>query len=643
MRAPLMELRHVSHRYRAADRLALDDVNLTIGQGEFVAIVGPSGSGKSTLLNVLGLLERPTDGTHLVRGDDVNAMSEARRDRLRGHDFGFIFQSANVLGDESVEANAGLGLAIQGVPRRERSAPVAAALDAVGLGHITGQAARLLSGGERQRLAVARALVSEPSAVFADEPTGSLDSRNGARVMELLRELHAAGHTVVLVTHDQSLAAHAERRITMRDGRVVTDERTDGGPAPAPRHAPVAGRERMRAADVVDQAFGALLGRPQRAMLLLLALVIGIAGLITARGIADSAASQVSTRLTAAARDGITATTTSTATMWQPSDTTLSTLAARLHGIDHVAATAWEGSVGPSDVHVTRFDPTDPEPAEAISVTAASPSLFDFLDAEVTPAHAPELLADEDLGDVAILTPRSAAALGIGPATDLTGRTIVVDGHRLPVVGIADPRDPDLSPLFATTVFVSRPALAQMEPARIALTFHARTEPGYPSTVAPAVPPTLAPANPASVSVQTVADLLGLRVGVADDMSSFVLVLAGVVLVLAVLAGGVGTYVSVVARTAEIALRRSLGMSRHAVFWLFLVQSLVIGLVGGAVGALAGQLLSIAITNHLGWQPVLPTWAGPAGIAVGTLCGLVSGVVPAIVAARRSPAQAIRE
>ncbi|WP_296136221.1 ATP-binding cassette domain-containing protein [uncultured Tessaracoccus sp.] len=642
MHAPPMELRHVSHRYRAADRLALDDVNLTIGQGEFVAIVGPSGSGKSTLLNVLGLLERPTDGTHLVRGDDVNAMSEARRDRLRGHDFGFIFQSANVLGDESVETNAGLGLAIQGVPRKERTEPVATALDRVGLGHITGQAARLLSGGERQRLAVARALVSEPAAVFADEPTGSLDSRNGARVMELLRGLHAAGHTVVLVTHDQSLAAHAERRISMRDGRVVADERTDGGPDPAPRHTPSTDGGRMRAADVVDQAFGALLGRPQRAVLLL-ALVIGIAGLITARGIADSAASQVSTRLTAAARDGITATTTSTAIMWRPGDTTLSTLATRLHGIDHVAATAWEGSVGPSDVHVTRFDPTDPEPADAISVTAASPSLFDFLDAEVTPAHAPELLADEDLGNVAILTPRSAAALGIGPATDFTGRTIMVDGHRLPVVAIADPRDPDLSPLFATTVFVSRPALAHVEPARIALTFHARTEAGYPSTVAPAVPPTLVPANPASVSVRTVADLLGLRVGVADDMSSFVLVLAGVVLVLAVLAGGVGTYVSVVAKTAEIALRRSLGMSRHAVFWLFLVQSLVIGLVGGAIGALAGQLLSIAITNHLGWQPVLPTWAGPAGIAVGTVCGLVSGVVPAIVATRRSPAQAIRE
>ncbi|MDU7360442.1 MAG: ATP-binding cassette domain-containing protein [Propionibacteriaceae bacterium] len=640
---PLLELRGVSHRYRAGDRLALDDINLTIAPGEFVVILGPSGSGKSTLLNILGLLEQPTSGDYLVLGEHVGDMSERQRDRLRGHEFGFIFQSANVLGDESVTENAALGLSIQAVPARERHEPVAAALDAVGLTAQADQPARLLSGGERQRVAIARALVTKPAAIFADEPTGNLDSANGERVLQLLEMLHAAGHTVILVTHDLELAKRGHRWITLRDGRIVSDERrTDATRAthPAPKQKP---RRAMRAFDLIDAAFSALLARPQQALLLLVALAIGITGLVSARGIADSAASQVNTRLTAAARDSLTANIDARANVWRPDDTSLASLTARLHSMDHVRAAAWAGAASPGDVQITRFSAADPEPPQALSLTGAPPELFDLLDAKVAPSHAASLLDTDDIGPVAILTPDSAAALHIAATTDLAGVTIVVNGQRIPVVGVATLYNHDLSPLYINTVFVSRSAMAKVDPARIGVTFYARTEPGYPSTIAPSVPLALAPDNPGSVTVQTVADLLGLRVGVADDMSAFVFILAAVVLVLAVLAGGVGTYVSVVAKTAEIALRRALGTSRAAVFWLFLLQSLVIGLVGGAVGAVAGQLLTIAITRYLGWQPVLPLWAGPTGIAIGTVCGLVSGAVPAILAARRSPAQAIRE
>jgi macrolide transport system ATP-binding/permease protein len=640
----LLELQGVSHRYQTADRLALDGIDLRIDQGEFVAIVGPSGSGKSTLLNVLGLLERPTAGTYLVGSADVGSMPEPQRDRLRGQTFGFVFQSANVLGDESVRGNASLGLAIQGVSAKAREEPVRQALEEVGLTPVTRQAARLLSGGERQRLAVARALVTRPAAIFADEPTGNLDSGNGMRVMKLLRSLHDDGRTVVLVTHDLALADAADRRIEMLDGRIVKDSGPRAGRTSHGRPLGTqGGAHRMRAVDTLQAAFSSLLSRPQRALLLLLALVIGIAGLVTAQGISDSAASQVNTRLTDAARDSFSASLPSNADLWRVDDTTLESFQERLLDLEHVRGAAWAGQVAPADVRITRFSPTESEPPLALSLVAASPALFDFLAAESIPPHAPGMLADSSLGPVAILTESSAAALGIAPSLDLTGVSLWVEGHRVSVVGVTSLRNHDLAPVYLNAVFVSRPHLAAIEPERISVTLYGRTDPGYPSTLAPAVPLALAPDQPASVQVRTVADLLGLRVGVAEDMSSFVLIMASVVLVLAVLAGGVGTYLSVVAKTAEIALRRSLGASRWSIFWLFLIQSLVIGVLGGAVGAIAGQLLALGITTHLGWRPVLSSSVGPAGILIGTACGLIAGVVPAIAASRRSPAQAIRE
>lgn len=637
---PLLLLEGVSHRYRATDRQALTDINLRVDAGEFVAITGPSGSGKSTLLNILGLLERGS-GTYRIAGADVAEMRESDRDRLRSRMFGFVFQSANVIGDDSVRGNVELGLSIQGIPVGERGGPVDDALAAVGLTAIATQRARLLSGGERQRLAVARALVTEPAVVFADEPTGSLDTENGARVMELLEELHRRGHAVVLVTHDEALAARAERRISMLDGRIVADSGT--ADKSTTMSLPSGDATGMSPIDVLHGAIGALTGSPQRAIILLLALLIGIAGLVTARGVADSAASQVSTRLTAAARDSVSISVPSTARLWTPDGSELGRMQEAVARLDHIEEVAWSGLVAPSEVTITRFRATDPEPYQALSLTAASPELFAFLEADASSVRMAELLTDPAVGEVAVLTPMSAEALGVHRGTDYTGITIFVEGRQTPVVGVIEMGNPELASTFANTVFVSRPAMARLSPSSIDVRYYARTEPGYPSTVAPAVPLAIAPQDPGTVRVQTVADMLGLRVGVAEDLSIFMLALASVVLVLAIVGGGVGTYVSVMARTSEIALMRSLGASRAAVFWLFLVQSLIIGMLGGAAGAVVGQGATLALTRYLGWQPVLSSWAGPAGVLIGTLCGLVAGVVPAVIASRRSPAQAIRE
>ncbi len=202
----------------------LHGLSFTIDKGEFVSIMGPSGSGKSTLMHILGFLDRPTSGTFELDGVDVTSLTDDDLARFRNEKIGFVFQAFNLLPRTTVLENVKLPLLYTSIPTKDASARAKAVLEKVGLGHRLDYFTNQISGGEKQRVAIARALINNPSVIFADEPTGNLDSKSGTQIMSFLQELNEAGNTIILVTHETFTSEHAKRIISIRDGEIISDE-----------------------------------------------------------------------------------------------------------------------------------------------------------------------------------------------------------------------------------------------------------------------------------------------------------------------------------------------------------------------------------------------------------------------------------
>ena len=718
--APAIEMHGITRIFEGSERAVLDHLDLVVERGEFLAIIGPSGSGKSTLLNAIGLLDTPTSGTYSLFGKNTEGLSDRERDEMRRDHLGFIFQSSNMLLDETSTTNASMGLRVQGVPYSERLQRTEETLEFLGLSDRASIRTRYLSGGEKQRCAIARALATRPPLILADEPTGNLDSHNSAKVIEILQRINATGCTVLVITHDPEVAAAARRVIRIEDGQlheqsradlatvpvaevpstevapVATDtpaEATVGAPVDAPVDAPasLAPGEKpathRRGSFLTDdsiEAISALTSRPLRTLLLGLSFALGVGGLISASGMSESASYQVNQRLLGSEQS----------TLYisdRDNDQNMlgtyrqgesaQNVADRISALDYVKNTGFVSSVAPADVRITRFSPYEDEPKTAIGLSSTSKTRLEQIGARMNPETLRALeqmnstltqqnVADRERSEQlsgAIVSVSAARALGILPedkaADNATteprpgelpaveygiklgglpqvapGVSIWVEGQLMPVVGLFDPGNSGYE--FRNTVIVSPGTLQRT--GRGQVTYIAETERGYGKAVAKAIPLTLKPAEPSQINVETPSDLQSLRASIASDLGLYVGVLSGILLVLASLSAATAMYLSVQSRTAEIALRRAIGSSKWLIARIFLMEGVMLGVLGGSIGACSGMIATIILSLVQGWQAVLSPGFVVLGVGVGALTGLVSSAYPAWVASRKSPADAMR-
>lgn len=707
--APAIEMHGITRVFEGSERAVLDHLDLVVERGEFLAIIGPSGSGKSTLLNAIGLLDTPTSGTYSLFGKNTEGLSDRERDEMRRDHLGFIFQSSNMLLDETSTTNASMGLRVQGVPYGERLQRTEETLEFLGLSDRASIRTRYLSGGEKQRCAIARALATRPPLILADEPTGNLDSHNSAKVIEILQRINATGCTVLVITHDPEVAAAARRVIRIEDGQLHEQSRADlatvpvaevvpaatdtpvDAPAPvdaaaslAPGEKPATHRRGSFLTDDSIEAISALTSRPLRTLLLGLSFALGVGGLISASGMSESASYQVNQRLLGSEQS----------TLYisdRDNDQNMlgtyrqgesaQNVADRISALDYVKNTGFVSSVAPADVRITRFSPYEDEPKTAIGLSSTSKTRLEQIGARMNPETLRALeqmnstLTQENVADRerseqlsgAIVSVSAARALGIIPedkaADNATteprpgelptveygiklgglpqvapGVSIWVEGQLMPVIGLFDPGNSGYE--FRNTVIVSPGTLQRT--GRGQVTYIAETERGYGKAVAKAIPLTLKPAEPSQINVETPSDLQSLRASIASDLGLYVGVLSGILLVLASLSAATAMYLSVQSRTAEIALRRAIGSSKWLIARIFLMEGVMLGVLGGSIGACSGMIATIILSLVQGWQAVLSPGFVVLGVGVGALTGLVSSAYPAWVASRKSPADAMR-
>nr|WP_257621824.1 MacB family efflux pump subunit [Aeromonas hydrophila] len=296
----MIQLKGIERRYQSGEQevTVLHPLDLTIEAGEMIAIVGASGSGKSTLMNLLGCLDRPSSGQYLFRGQDTATLDALSLARLRCHHFGFIFQRYHLLPHLNAAANVEIPAVYAGTPRAERQARSQALLTRLGLSERSHHTPSQLSGGQQQRVSIARALANGGEVILADEPTGALDSQSGKEVMAILKELHAQGHTIILVTHDMEVASHADRIITLKDGRVQEDSGRKPAAVPVTPTAAPAGKEGAghdwdRYREAARMALHAMLAHRMRTFLTMLGIIIGIAAVVSVVALGQGARAKV--------------------------------------------------------------------------------------------------------------------------------------------------------------------------------------------------------------------------------------------------------------------------------------------------------------------------------------------------------------
>lgn len=624
---------------------ALVDVDLSLDRGDWLSITGPSGSGKSTLLNILGCLDCPTSGHYFIDGIDTTQLTDKQRAGLRSQRIGFVFQSFHLLPYRTVLENVMLAEVYRKQPISGRRERAMAAIEQVGLGHRVDHLPSKLSGGEMQRVAIARALVGSPSMLLCDEPTGNLDSKASAAILDIFEKLHRQGLTLVIVTHDEKVANRASRRVHIVDGALThLDHPENAGrlvDVPTPIGKKTVPHSGITLRDLLEEALAGMFARPGRMMLTVLGVAIGLTALVATLGLTRTAGNRIisqfdqlaATELFIKARPGkTTGIVDPKAIPWDAP--------ARLQRLNGVVAAGTMSEVDAGGALISSSPVKDPlnQTAFKLSVYAASPDLFRAVRADLKTGRLPDLGHSQRADRVAVLGPDAAQRLGLTGVAQLPA--VSIGDHLYLVVGIL--RDVARKPELLGSVIIpegtARQYFALAGPGAVVV----ETKIGAAYLIANQAPTALRPDNPRVLKVEVPQEPKRVRDEVQTDLDVMFLLLGGLSLVVGALGIANITLVGVMERTGEIGLRRAIGATRSHIAAQFLFESTSMGVIGGILGASAGVLIVVAVSAYQVWTPVLDPATPFLAPLVGGGIGLLSGTYPALRAANLEPVEAFR-
>jgi macrolide transport system ATP-binding/permease protein len=641
----VLELSKVGKQYGSEPAVhALIDVDLTLERGEWLAITGPSGAGKSTLLNIIGCLDRPSTGSYFFDGIDTARLTDNERAGLRSQRIGFVFQSFRLLPYRTVLENVMLAEVYRKHSHRQRRERALASLALVGLSHRVDFLPGKLSGGEQQRVAIARALVGSPSLLVCDEPTGNLDSKTSANLLDLFESLNNEGYTLVVVTHDENVASRASRRVHIIDGKltdVTGGERQTLADTPAPTASKAKfSRSGITLRDLLNEALAGMLARPGRMMLTVLGVVIGLTALVATLGLTRTAGNRIisqfdqvaATELFISARPGSSGLIDPKAIPWDAPE--------RLKRLNGVVAAGTMSEIDIGNALVSSSPVKDPinQTAFKLSLHAVSPELFRAVRADLQTGRFPDLGHSQRADRVAVLGPDAARRLGIQGLTQLPA--ISIADRLYLVIGIL--RDVARRPELLGSVIIpegtGREDFGVVGPGTVVV----ETKIGAAYLIAGQAPRALRPDEPRTLKIEVPQEPRRVRDEVQSDVHVMFLLLGGLSLVVGAIGIANTTLVSVMERTGEIGLRRAIGATRGHIAAQFLFESAAMGVIGGILGASLGILVVVLVSAQQVWTPVLDPSAPFLAPLIGGAIGFLSGIYPAMRAALLEPVEAFR-